>query len=898
MKDLDNIFAAAPEGGVTLESAYTSVGENSAVVKALTGRLAVPKWGELTTDLLTIYNEIQRDVHSGHNADYIGVLAEQDPSWFGVAVCTVDGQRWSYGDAQGEFSIQSCVKPLMYCVAVEETGLARVHRHIGIEPSGLAFNEVSLNADHRPHNPMINAGAIASGSLIKRTEDAATRFRVFTSRLRELSGGLHIGFSQPTYLCEIETAWRNNALMYYMTEAGVFPEEQPPEVVLDFYIQCCAIEVTCESASVIAATLANGGTCPLTQKRCLSPLTVKSCLTLMFSCGMYDYSGEWCVQVGLPAKSGVAGLVYVVVPHVMGVATWSPPLDIHGNSVRGVEFFKRLLAKYNFGIFDQIVSQGLGGGSTLSTHKSSSKAAGVARTAKGARGGAGTPSSTGVRSAGKSPTRASAGGFPDEPPKTKRGMSEEAVLQERAAQAGSWRRLLGKLGKLKLSFSRLTGDPRRLDVPTAVVKEVLSMAGVASTKRANPAVYNLIKRIEREGRIHFADLLEPSPSGDDDNVIVKALLDTLVMPSFPDFCRDIREIYAEAIKERGGEVPSHLPELSAVDSERFGVAVCTVDGQQFSYGDADIKVPLMQTIKPLLYAMALKDVGNKQLHTWVGTEPTSFEPESFHLMPVATGHGGGGASGVANALWADGSVPTDDEDGNCTLPHSMPYNPFMDSGALAVAATVGRSHQHADRRLFVDSGTRFTHVVNMLSEWAGGLRIGFCNPMFLALKQKALKVMALSHYMKGMSCYPTRTAPDDNAHVLFQAESVEMTCAELAVVASTIASMGVCPTSGKRVLDSSVIRSVLSLMYSCGMKRFGGTWNFNVGIPATSGSSGLLLVIIPNVMGLVLHSPRVNEYDVSPRSYTFCRILTRRYRVNLFDQLGKFCRVLFVCPLV
>lgn len=140
--------------------------------------------------------------------------------------------------------------------------------------------------------------------------------------LTSLAGGAKVGFSQPTYLCEYDTAWRNNALMYFMEEAGVFGPGVTPETALDFYIQCCAIEVNTVSAANIAAALANGGTSPLSGAECLSPATVKSVLTLMFSCGMYDYSGEWCVHVGLPAKSGVAGLVYVVIPHVSLATEW------------------------------------------------------------------------------------------------------------------------------------------------------------------------------------------------------------------------------------------------------------------------------------------------------------------------------------------------------------------------------------------------------------------------------------------------------------------------------------------------------------------------------------------------------------------------------------------------
>jgi glutaminase len=117
----------------------------------------VPKWEEFTDRIESLYEAIKL-VKGGANATYIPILAEADPDWFGISVTTVDGQRFDIGDTDVDFSIQSCVKPLMYAVAIEDVGLERVHRHVGIEPSGLAFNEVSLNDDGVPHNPMVNPG--------------------------------------------------------------------------------------------------------------------------------------------------------------------------------------------------------------------------------------------------------------------------------------------------------------------------------------------------------------------------------------------------------------------------------------------------------------------------------------------------------------------------------------------------------------------------------------------------------------------------------------------------------------------------------------------------------------------------------------------------------------------
>ena len=139
-----------------------------------------------------------------------------------------------------------------------------------------------------------------------------------------------------------------------MNENGAFPEGTDLVQVLEFYFQCCSLTCNADALSVIAATLANGGICPTTGKRVLSPQTVRNCLSLMYSCGMYDFSGEFAFSIGLPAKSGVSGAMMIVVPNVMGLCTWSPRLDRLGNSVRGIDFCKELVTDFNFHNYDNL----------------------------------------------------------------------------------------------------------------------------------------------------------------------------------------------------------------------------------------------------------------------------------------------------------------------------------------------------------------------------------------------------------------------------------------------------------------------------------------------------------------------------------------------------------------
>eukprot|EP00741_Cyanophora_paradoxa_P019119 tig00021126_g18460.t1 len=322
--------------------------------RALAGRLAIPNFAEFCEELVQIFEEC-REHREGANANYIPFLELVDPELYGIAICTVDGQRFSYGDAQVDFCMQSCIKPLTYCFACEERGIDLVHEHVGYEPSGVAFNAFTLNFANKPHNPMINSGAITVCSLLQPEASAAVRFATLVENLKAMAGGARIGFNQAVFLSEKDTADKNFALAYYMRSHGVFPPGARLNEVLDFYFQCCSIEGTCESMATMAATLANAGVCPTTGRRCVNPKTVRNCLALMYSCGMYDFSGEWAFSIGLPAKSGVSGAIFVVIPNVMGLAIYSPRLDRRGNSVRGIEFCKRLTERYSFSIFDQLV---------------------------------------------------------------------------------------------------------------------------------------------------------------------------------------------------------------------------------------------------------------------------------------------------------------------------------------------------------------------------------------------------------------------------------------------------------------------------------------------------------------------------------------------------------------
>uniref|UniRef100_A0A1B6H141 glutaminase n=1 Tax=Cuerna arida TaxID=1464854 RepID=A0A1B6H141_9HEMI len=294
----------------------------------------------------------------GKVASYIPQLARMNPDYWGVSVCTIDGQRFSIGDATIPFTLQSCSKPLTYGIALETLGQEVVHQYVGQEPSGRNFNELVLDHNKKPHNPMINAGAILVCSLLKTLVEAemtlAEKFDYSMNYFRRLAGGEYLGFNNAVFLSEREAADRNYALGFYMREHRCYPDRTNLKECMDFYFQCCSMEANCESMSVMAATLANGGICPITEEKVLKPDSIRDVLSLMHSCGMYDYSGQFAFKVGLPAKSGVSGGMLIVIPNVMGICTWSPPLDFMGNSCRGVQFCEELVRMFNFHRYDNL----------------------------------------------------------------------------------------------------------------------------------------------------------------------------------------------------------------------------------------------------------------------------------------------------------------------------------------------------------------------------------------------------------------------------------------------------------------------------------------------------------------------------------------------------------------
>jgi glutaminase len=274
----------------------------------------------------------------GAVATYIPELSKADPNWFGICLATTNGSVYEVGDSRQLFTIQSISKPFVYGMALEDCGREGVLQKVGVEPTGDVFNSISLEAGTgRPRNPMINAGAIATTGLVGGKPE--TRIK----RILETFGkytGRTVGLDESVYHSESSTGHRNRAIGHMLRNFDILTSDPMP--VVELYFKQCSINVTCRDLALLAATLANQGVNPVTGERALRGEYVESVLSVMATCGMYDYAGAWMYRVGMPAKSGVSGGIIAVLPGQLGIGVFSPPLDAHGNSVRGIRVCEEL----------------------------------------------------------------------------------------------------------------------------------------------------------------------------------------------------------------------------------------------------------------------------------------------------------------------------------------------------------------------------------------------------------------------------------------------------------------------------------------------------------------------------------------------------------------------------
>lgn len=279
--------------------------------------------------LLAAFDEF-RDLQEGTVADYIPALASAPPDGFGASIAGVGGTVVSAGDSQREFSIQSISKPFVFALVCQAIGHEVAREKLGVNSTGLPFNSVmaiELSED-RTLNPLVNAGAIATTSLAPgaTVED---RWQFVLEGLSRFAGR-ELVVDREVYDSEAENNLRNQGIAHLMDSYGRIYSD--PEDATDLYTRQCSLLVTSEDLAVMGATLADGGVNPVTGERVVGEAV---CAKVLATAGLYELSGDWLYEVGLPGKSGVSGGIVTIAPGKGGMGTWSPPLDEAGNSVRG-----------------------------------------------------------------------------------------------------------------------------------------------------------------------------------------------------------------------------------------------------------------------------------------------------------------------------------------------------------------------------------------------------------------------------------------------------------------------------------------------------------------------------------------------------------------------------------
>jgi glutaminase len=299
-------------------------------------------------DVLAHTRRLYESNEDGRQAGYIPALAAVDPDQFGIALCTPRGALHAVGDSRSPFTIQSASKPFSLALALELVGADDVFKIVGVEPSGDAFDSIRLP----PANPLVNAGALAVAGLLERLYggdafgELARGFSLFAGRDLEVD--------EEVMRSELDTADRNRAIAHLLSGEGIIDDvDRTVDRTVELYTFGCALVVDTETIATMAATLAAGGTNPVTREPIVERIVARHVLSLMLTCGMYDYAGRWVVDVGLPAKSAVSGGVMAAVPGRAGIGVFSPRLDARGNSVRGVEACVELGRELSLHVLDR-----------------------------------------------------------------------------------------------------------------------------------------------------------------------------------------------------------------------------------------------------------------------------------------------------------------------------------------------------------------------------------------------------------------------------------------------------------------------------------------------------------------------------------------------------------------
>lgn len=329
-------------------------------------QLVIPNWEEFRNRIDDMFHKAKQ-ITTGNVYQSIPELKGANPDLYSMAFCSIDGQMYQCGDQNSLFTLQTAAKPINYLAALKEHGPEEVHRFVGREPTGRNMEKLGLNEENIPHNPFVESGAIITCSLIKHDYEDSDRFAHIMKLWKQATGDdTLLGFSNAAYLSRRSIAARNFCLGYMLQEKGALQhgkDKSRPRKwkghsslvsVVELLSMCYSIQLDVVALSRVASTLANGGICPTTGKRVFNAEHVRATLSLMLSCGMYEFSGHWMYSCGVPACSGLSGVIMVVIPNLGGFAVYSPRVDKHNNSCRGLEFFRLFVQTYTVHIMEVV----------------------------------------------------------------------------------------------------------------------------------------------------------------------------------------------------------------------------------------------------------------------------------------------------------------------------------------------------------------------------------------------------------------------------------------------------------------------------------------------------------------------------------------------------------------
>ena len=760
------------------------------------------------------------------------------------------------------------------------------------------------------------------------------RFERVEAVWKALAAGQPFGFSNDVFLAERDTADRNYCLVYMMKEAGSLPKPGPSlDQDLNLYLSLCSLQAHCEQLSIVAATLANWGVNPFTNERVFSTETVKSCLSLMTSTGLYDSSATFqaSLEFALPAKSGVSGALMVVVPGKFGLCTFAPPLDETGNSVFGLEFC-RLFTTYlgspkqvsnlksshqlhrlllhacgqgNLNRVVEIVANGIDVNACdfdLRTPLHVAVANGHAAVCRLLLLAGAVP--TLLDRFGKSPIQEA-----DDFPEIQTMLLKQAGLIEYSGDTSSEHsddqeqvlqgaRMLAEVTHNESSESSLHQPTPRLASRSA--HNDVSMTGPITRVVSRGDVYRYVKE---------ELLFSTATLADDDFLLSRYLLALASIAFEPVTSQNVLESICSMLDKYGlGHLNRLLPAQLADESpEQYLQRACLQmpilgralegklaipDWKTFSLA-MDEMLELCKRVEPGLpakYSAVLArakptDFGvcfcsvDGQIYTQTTTSvvyevslQSCFKPFAFAMALAAHGD-------TVLAKYV-GNEPSGKPFNHIGLNRkNLPYNPMVNAGGLTVCSLIEHSLPQRDRfKLFSDMWQKMT-----------GVPAKFSQDIFLAEMLASDRNMAIAHLLKSAKAFPPHLVSDP-AQIIKVVEfysilcSVTCTMDQVALAAACLANAGISVHNGEQVFSPAVTRKVLSLMLSAGCAEDSGWLQFTCGFPVKTGASGLVMGVLPGLGGFAVTAPGINQYGNSIRGLEFCSQLAKRYSVHMFEK--------------